>query len=167
MIAASAASASLLAVLLGADILTDRSLSRLPVADALHVEMTAQQWWWEARYLDALGRPQFAVSSELHVPVGRPVIVSLKSTDVIHTFWVPSLHGKKDMLPGRPTQLVMQADQAGTYRGECAEFCGMEHALMAFSVTAEPPQDYARWHAAQRLPPRSLRLAIWVWPRYV
>jgi len=154
VVAASVVSGSLLVVLLAADVLTDRSLSRLPVADALRIEMTAQQWWWEARYLDADGKPQFAVASELHLPVGKPVIVSLKSTDVIHTFWVPALHGKKDMLPGRSTQLVMQADKAGTYRGECAEFCGTEHALMAFSVSAEPPDVYARWHAAQQAPAR-------------
>jgi cytochrome c oxidase subunit 2 len=150
--AATVASAALLAMLLGADMLTDRSLSRLPAADAVRIEMTAQQWWWEARYLDAQGKPEFAVSSELHVPVGKPVIVTLKSTDVIHTFWVPSLHGKKDMLPGRSTQLVLRADKAGTYRGECAEFCGLEHALMAFSVSADPPDVYARWRAAQQSP---------------
>jgi cytochrome c oxidase subunit 2 len=95
---ATVGSAGLLVVLLSADMWTDRALSRLPAADALRIEMTAQQWWWEARYLDAQGQPEFAVSSELHVPVGRPVIVTLKSIDVIHTFWVPSLHGKKDML---------------------------------------------------------------------
>jgi cytochrome c oxidase subunit 2 len=150
VIGASVGSAGLLVVLLGADIWTDRALSRLPASDALHIEMTAQQWWWEARYLDAQGRTEFAVSSELHVPVGRPVIVTLKSTDVIHTFWVPSLHGKKDMLPGRTTQLLLRADKPGTYRGECAEFCGLQHALMAFSVSADLPEAYARWRTAQQ-----------------
>jgi cytochrome c oxidase subunit 2 len=145
-------SAALLVVLLAADMWTDRALSRLPAADALRIEMTAQQWWWEARYLDAQGKPQFAVSSELHVPVGRPVIVTLKSIDVIHTFWVPSLHGKKDMLPGRSTQLLLRADKPGVYRGECAEFCGLQHALMAFSVSADPPDTYAQWRATQQAP---------------
>lgn len=149
---ATVGSAGLLMVLLGIDIWTDRALSRLPAADALRIEMTAQQWWWEARYLDANGRPEFSVSSELHVPVGRPVIVTLKSADVIHTFWVPSLHGKKDMLPGRATQLLLRADKPGTYRGECAEFCGLQHALMAFSVSADPPDAYAQWRAGQQLP---------------
>lgn len=147
---ASVGSAGLLVVLLGADMWTDRALSRLPAADALRIEMTAQQWWWEARYLDAQGKPEFAVSSELHVPVGRPVIVTLKSVDVIHTFWVPSLHGKKDMLPGRSTQLLLRADKPGVYRGECAEFCGLQHALMAFSVSADPPDTYAQWRTAQQ-----------------
>jgi cytochrome c oxidase subunit 2 len=147
---ATVGSAGLLVVLLGADMWTDRALSRLPAADALRIEMTAQQWWWEARYLDAQGQPEFAVSSELHVPVGRPVIVTLKSIDVIHTFWVPSLHGKKDMLPGRTTQLLLRADKPGTYRGECAEFCGLQHALMAFSVSADSPQAYAQWRERQQ-----------------
>lgn len=149
---ATVASAGLLVALLVADMWTDRALSRLPVADALRIEMTAQQWWWEARYLDTQGEAEFAVSSELHVPVGKPVIVTLKSTDVIHTFWVPSLHGKKDMLPGRSTQLMLRADKPGTYRGECAEFCGLQHALMAFSVNADTPEAYAQWRAAQQLP---------------
>lgn len=146
---ATVASATLLVVLLSADIFTDRALSRVPASDAVQIELTAQQWWWEARYLDAQGRPAFAVSSELHVPVGKPVAVTLKSADVIHTFWLPSLHGKRDMLPGRSTQIVLQADKAGTYRGECAEFCGLQHALMAFSVSAEPAQAYAQWRAEQ------------------
>ncbi|MEZ2299270.1 c-type cytochrome [Variovorax sp. RCC_210] len=149
---ATVASAGLLVALLVADMWTDRALSRLPVADALRIEMTAQQWWWEARYLNAQDEAEFAVSSELHVPVGKPVIVTLKSTDVIHTFWVPSLHGKKDMLPGRSTQLMLRADKPGTYRGECAEFCGLQHALMAFSVNADTPEAYAQWRAAQQLP---------------
>jgi cytochrome c oxidase subunit 2 len=149
---ATVGSTGLLVALLVADMWTDRALSRLPVADALRIEMTAQQWWWEARYLDAQGEPEFAVSSELHVPVGKPVIVTLRSTDVIHTFWVPSLHGKKDMLPGRSTQLMLRADKPGTYRGECAEFCGLQHALMAFSVSADAPEAYAQWRAAQQLP---------------
>jgi cytochrome c oxidase subunit 2 len=150
--AATLVSAAALAMLLGADMLTDRALSRLPVADAVRIDMTAQQWWWEARYLGDDGKPEFTVASELHVPVGKPVILTLKSADVIHTFWVPSLHGKKDMLPGRTTQLVLQADRAGSYRGECAEFCGLQHALMAFAVTAQPPQAYAQWRAAQSAP---------------
>jgi cytochrome c oxidase subunit 2 len=152
VIAASALSAVLLTVLLAADMLTDRALSRLPVSDALRIEVTAQQWWWEARYLGADGRPEFAVASELHIPVGKPVIVTLKSTDVIHTFWVPSLHGKMDMLPGRTAQLMLQADRAGVFRGECAEFCGLQHALMAFNVTVEAPAAYAAWREAQQAP---------------
>jgi len=148
--AAAGISVLLLVALVVVDIATDRSLSRLPVADALHIEMTGHQWWWEARYRDADGSPAFTVASELHVPVGRPVVVALKSADVIHTFWVPNLHGKKDMLPGRASSISFRADQAGTYRGQCAEFCGLEHALMAFSITALPADQYAAWDAQQR-----------------
>jgi cytochrome c oxidase subunit 2 len=147
-----AAIASVVALfgLLLADIMTDRALSRLPVADAVHLEMTGHQWWWEARYADDTPAGGFAVANELHVPVGRPIVISLKADDVIHTFWVPNLHGKKDMIPGRESTIEFRADRAGTYRGQCAEFCGLEHALMAFTVVAEPPAQYDAWVARQR-----------------
>jgi len=147
---ASLVSAVLLAGLVVIDILTDRSLSRLPAADALHIEMIGHQWWWEARYRDGDGRDAFAVANELQVPTGRTIVVALKSADVIHTFWVPNLHGKKDMLPGRPSTIVFRIDREGVYRGQCAEFCGLEHALMAFFVTGLEPQRYADWQARQR-----------------
>ncbi|WP_310132674.1 cytochrome c oxidase subunit II [Paraburkholderia terricola] len=149
---ASIASVVLLFGLLLADVMTDRALSRLPVANALHLEMTGHQWWWEARYGGDSAGDAFAVANELHVPVGRPVVISLKADDVIHTFWVPNLHGKKDMIPGRDATIEFRADRAGTYRGQCAEFCGLEHALMAFSVVAEPPARYEAWAAHQREP---------------
>lgn len=152
VIGASLLSATLLAGLVVADVLTDRSLSRLPVDDALHLEMTGAQWWWQVRYRAEAGGEAFAVSDDLHVPIGRPVVVTLKSVDVIHSFWVPQLHGKKDMLPGRTTTIQFRADRAGTFRGECAEFCGLQHALMAFSITAETPEQFAQWRAHQTLP---------------
>jgi cytochrome c oxidase subunit 2 len=142
-------SGALLVGLVTLDVLTDRSLSRLPVAEALHIEMTGYQWWWQARYAAADGE-SFGVSNDLHVPVGRPVIVTLKSVDVIHSFWVPELHGKKDLLPGRTTTIQFRADRIGTWRGECAEFCGLQHALMAFSITADTPEAYEAWRAHQQ-----------------
>ena len=135
-----------------ADIATDRALSRLPVANAVQLEMTGHQWWWEARYADDTPGSGFAVANELHIPVGRPVVISLKADDVIHTFWVPNLHGKKDMIPGRESTIEFRADRPGTYRGQCAEFCGLEHALMAFTVVAEPAAQYDAWLARQRAP---------------
>jgi cytochrome c oxidase subunit 2 len=150
VIVATFVSAVLLAGLVIADVLTDRALSRLPVADAVHVELTGHQWWWEARYLPSDGAPGFTLANELHVPVGRPVVVSLVAADVIHTFWAPNLHGKKDMIPGQKSTISFRADRAGTYRGQCAEFCGAEHALMAFLVVAEPPAAYDAWAARQR-----------------
>ncbi|SAK45392.1 cytochrome c oxidase polypeptide II [Caballeronia catudaia] len=152
VIAATALSTFLLFGLVLADVLTDRALSRLPVDNALRIEMTGYQWWWQARYLRDGDAPEFTLANELHVPVGRPVIVSLKAADVIHTFWVPNLHGKKDMIPGRDATIEFRADKAGVYRGQCAEFCGYEHALMAFSITADPPAQYEAWAARQRKP---------------
>ncbi|KAF1047442.1 cytochrome c oxidase subunit II [Xylophilus sp.] len=143
-------SALLLAGLVAADVLTDRALSRLPADDALHIEMTGQQWWWESRYAADADGPGFRTAGELHVPVGRTVVVTLLSADVIHTFWVPSLHGKKDMLPGRPTTITLRADQPGRFRGQCAEFCGTQHALMAFGLVADTPERYALWRAEQQ-----------------
>ena len=155
VVAATAVSAVLLFGLVFADVLTDRALSRLPVADAVHIELTGHQWWWEARYLPAGGAAGFTLANELHVPVGRPVIVSLVAADVIHTFWVPNLHGKKDMIPGRRATIEFRADRAGTYRGQCAEFCGYEHALMALLVVADPPPTTRHGrHASARPRPR-------------
>ncbi|WP_229827977.1 cytochrome c oxidase subunit II [Pigmentiphaga litoralis] len=149
---ATAVSTVLLIGLVVADVVTERALSRLPVANALHVEMIGHQWWWETRYAADGDRPAFTGANELRVPVGRPVIVSLRSADVIHTFWVPSLHGKKDMIPGRPTTIEFRADAPGEFRGLCAEFCGEQHAMMAFSVKADAPDAFAAWADRQALP---------------
>jgi cytochrome c oxidase subunit 2 len=150
VLAATGVSAVLLVGLVLADVQTDRLLGRLPLNDAVHIELTAHQWWWEARYDDAEPAKIFTTANELHIPVGRPVIMTLKSGDVIHTFWLPSLHGKKDMIPGRTSLIRLRADRAGTYRGQCAEFCGLEHAMMAFLVTAEENDKYEAWADAQR-----------------
>ncbi|PXW26413.1 cytochrome c oxidase subunit II [Paraburkholderia caballeronis] len=150
VVGATVVSVLLLVGLTTADVLTDRALSRLPAANPLRIEMTGAQWWWQASYAADGGQAGFVVANELHVPVGRPVIVSLKAADVIHTFWVPNLHGKKDMLPGIDSTIEFRADEPGIYRGQCAEFCGTEHALMAMYVTADAPAQYARWAAHQR-----------------
>jgi cytochrome c oxidase subunit 2 len=111
----------LLLGLLVASVFTDRELARLPLADAVHIELTAYQFWWEARYDDAEPSRIFTTANELHVPVGRPVVLTLRAGDVIHSVWVPSLHGKKDLIPGRESTLAFRADRAGVYRGQCAE----------------------------------------------
>jgi cytochrome c oxidase subunit 2 len=141
-----------LLVLLGADVFTTRALARLPLANAVNIELVGHQWWWEARYQYDDPSRNFATANELHIPVGRPVLVTLHSNDVIHTLWVPNLHGKKDLIPGRTAILRLQADQPGTYRGQCAEFCGLEHAMMALLVVAEPSDRYEAWTAAQAAP---------------
>lgn len=149
--AAGLATLGLLA-LLAADVFTSRALGRMPLQDAVNIELIGHQWWWEARYLDPDAARQFTTANELHIPVGRPVIVTLRSDDVIHTLWVPNLHGKRDMIPGRTTTMQFRADQPGTYRGQCAEFCGLEHAMMALLVEAEPNARYEAWAARQRRP---------------
>jgi cytochrome c oxidase subunit 2 len=149
VVSASVLSAIVLVGLVVADVLTDRALSKLPVANALHIELIGWRWWWQARYAADDGRPAFVTANELHVPVGRPIVVSLGAGDVIHSFWVPSLHGKKDLLPGITSTIELRADRPGVYDGPCAEFCGAEHALMALRVVAEPPDRYAAWAASQ------------------
>lgn len=147
-----AASTILLLALLAASVFTDRAIAQLPLANALHIELTGYQWWWAARYDDADASRIFTTANELHVPVGRPVIVSLAGADVIHSFWVPRLGGKTDMIPGRRNFMRLQADAPGTYGGQCAEYCGGPHALMGLVVVAHAPDDYAAWLARQSRP---------------
>jgi cytochrome c oxidase subunit 2 len=116
--------------------------------DALRVHVTGKQWWWEVRYEDG-SDDGVLLANELHIPVGRPVEIVLGSSDVIHSFWVPALAGKVDMIPGRTTRIVIQADEAGTWRGQCAEYCGAQHALMAFHVVAEPAAEFDAWLTQQ------------------
>jgi cytochrome c oxidase subunit 2 len=139
--------------LLFASVLTDRALAQLPLQKAVNIEMTAHQWWWEIRYDDAQPARIFTTANELHVPVGRPVIIELKADDVIHSLWVPNLHGKKDLIPGRTSTIQFRADEPGVYRGQCAEFCGYQHANMALVVVAEPDAQFERWADAQRQSP--------------
>ncbi|MCC8404452.1 cytochrome c oxidase subunit II [Paraburkholderia sp. MMS20-SJTN17] len=146
---ASIVSVALLLGLIVADVVTDRALSRMPVEDALHLQVTGEQWWWKVDYPADGQQPGFSTANEFHVPVGRPVIIELKAGDVIHSFWMPNLHGKKDMLPGLDSTIEFRADKPGLYRGQCAEYCGAEHAWMAMFVTADPPERYAQWRAQQ------------------
>ncbi|HSJ53730.1 MAG TPA: cytochrome c oxidase subunit II [Anaerolineae bacterium] len=112
------------------------------------VEVTAQMWWWEVVY------PQqgFATANEIHVPVGRPVSIHLGSEDVIHSFWVPELHGKQDAMPGSMVPWWLEADRAGIFRGQCAEFCGLQHAKMQFLVVAHDAPEFEQWLERQQQP---------------
>lgn len=132
-------------------------LSERPQPGDLRVRVTGEMWWWRVAYLDAAGRELFQDANEIHVPVGRTVALELESTDVIHSFWVPRLAGKLDMIPGRRNILRIQADSPGIYSGQCAEYCGGAHALMAFVVVAHAPEDYARWRARAEQPARTQR----------
>ncbi|WP_457321459.1 cytochrome c oxidase subunit II [Roseateles sp. P5_E11] len=113
--------------------------------DELRMRVSGNIYWWRVSYLDAAGREMLADANELHIPVGRPVVVDMVSEDVIHSFWVPKLGGKMDMIPGRTNRLKLQADKAGVYGGQCAEFCGGAHALMGFVVVAHDAADWQRW----------------------
>jgi cytochrome c oxidase subunit 2 len=123
-------------------------------ADTLNIEVTGYQWWWQIRYLDPNPSSTFTTANEIHVPVGRPVKVSLVAGDVIHSFWVPNLAGKLDLIPGQTNELTFAANRPGVYRGQCAEFCGLQHAFMGLRVIAEPEQDFAAWRARQIQPAR-------------
>jgi cytochrome c oxidase subunit II len=122
-----------------------RAIMAPPSDPTLTVEVTGHMFWWEVHY------PEHGVrtANELHIPKGEPVRVRLDSLDVIHSFWVPQLHGKLDMIPGRTHEMWLQADRTGEFRGQCAEFCGVQHALMAFLVVSEEPGDFAAWLDAQ------------------
>jgi cytochrome c oxidase subunit 2 len=133
------------------DFTVGRALARQP-RPALVVSVTGHQWWWEIEYDDSLPQRRVRTANELHVPVGRPVVFRLLTADVIHSFWVPSLAGKMDQIPGRENRLWLQADTPGVYGGPCAEFCGHQHAKMALVVVAEPPEKFARWYEAQLEP---------------
>lgn len=143
-------SIALLLVLIMASVWTDRTIAQMDVKDAVHIQVTAHQWWWEVRYDDPQASNIFTTANEMHIPAGIPVILTLKADDVIHSFWVPNLAGKKDLIPGRTATMRLRADGAGLYRGQCAEFCGFQHAMMAFTVLAEPMPQYQAWLANQR-----------------
>jgi cytochrome c oxidase subunit 2 len=113
---------------------------------ALQIEVRGERWFWDVRY------PQLGIrtANEVHLPVGRPIHIKLLSDNVIHSFWVPQLAGKEDMVPGQPNDLTFTAKRAGRYRGLCAEYCGVEHARMQFIVFADEPTDFGRWTAQQQ-----------------
>jgi cytochrome c oxidase subunit 2 len=117
---------------------------------AITVDVVGHQWWWEFQYRDITPSDFVTSPNELHIPTGVPIQIKALSRDVIHSFWVPNLHGKRDLIPGQVTNFWIQADQAGTYRGQCAEFCGHQHANMAFVVVAEPMRQFQEWIRNQR-----------------
>jgi cytochrome c oxidase subunit 2 len=136
--------------LLGATMWTHKAVLALGAESAVTVNVTGHQFWWEFEYDEAVPSQRVTTANELHIPVGRPVVLKVTSRDVIHSFWVPNLHGKRDLIPGITSAIWLQADRRGVYRGQCAEFCGKQHAHMAFEVVAEPDPQFERWLDAQR-----------------
>lgn len=128
-------------VVLVATIFTMQATATEPGDDALTIEVTGSQWWWGVTYPDH----DVVTANEVHIPAGEPVRLVLTSTDVIHSFWVPSLAGKLDALPDGDNVLVIEADEPGRYNGSCAEFCGIQHASMDISVVAHTPAEFQTW----------------------
>jgi cytochrome c oxidase subunit II len=147
-------------LLLWGDFVTRRELRALASERPLDVRVTGRQWWWEFQYPDSVPSREVTTASELHIPVGRPVRFDLRSADVIHSFWIPSLSGKKDLIPGSSIAWVAQADREGVLGGQCAEFCGLQHATMRFLVIAEEESKFQAWLESQRASAREPATAM-------
>ncbi|MGF7133256.1 cytochrome c oxidase subunit 2 [Paraburkholderia sp. EB58] len=116
----------------------------------LTIKVTAYDWWWKVAYQDAADPAlNFVTANEIHIPVGEPVKVTLQSADVVHAFWVPQLAGKTQTIPGQTNEQWIEADRPGVYRGQCSQFCGAQHAHMAFEVVAQSRADFVAWRAEQ------------------
>ena len=150
--AAVAISAVTLVVLLVSSIVAGRGLTSPSGAGAITIDVIGHQWWWDFQYRDVSPSEFVTSPNELRIPVGVPVVLKVQSRDVVHSFWVPNLHGKRDLIPGQITHMWFQADRPGVFRGQCAEFCGHQHAKMAFTVVAEPMDAFKRWLEHQRRP---------------
>lgn len=139
---------AILLVVFVATLWTLRALATPARADELTIHVIGQRWWWEVQY----PAQQFATANEIHIPAGQPVRLVLSSSNVIHSFWAPELQGKIDLVPGKVNSLWLEADEPGVYRGECAEFCGVQHAKMNFLIIAQPQAEFEAWLAQQQQP---------------
>ena len=124
----------------------------IPANAPLTIDITAHQWWWDAEYHGPLPSDDFHTANEIHVPVGKRVLLHLASADVIHSFWVPKLAGKMDVIPGQTNTMWIQAESPGRYMGQCGEFCGFDHANMRFFVVADQPAEFENWRRDQLRP---------------
>jgi cytochrome c oxidase subunit II len=138
-----------LIICMGWTLVTTAIVLHPPSTPALTVQVVATQWWWRLRYTSANPSRTFTTANEIHIPVGQPVRFELASVDVIHSFWVPQLSGKMDVIPGQTNVTWLEADKPGVYRGQCAVFCGAEHARMALEVIADTPVDFRAWQDDQ------------------
>ena len=137
-----------LVVLTVGSFLADRSLARTSAAP-LRIKLTAKQWWWDIEYQAPDVSQNFETANELHLPIDRTVEIELRSQDVIHSFWVPNLHGKEDLIPGRVNHITLTPRRRGYFRGQCAEFCGLQHAHMALDVVVDDKAGFDRWRLHQ------------------
>lgn len=123
--------------------------------DAIKIRTTGHQWWWQVEYQDSEPARTFLSANEIHIPLDRAVTVQLETRDVIHSFWAPTLAGKMDQISGHENEMRLIASRPGVYRGQCAEFCGQQHALMALLIVASPAQEFEQWREMQRQPARA------------
>ena len=124
----------------------------LSTTSDVQMKITGHQWWWEIEYQDPVASNTFVTANEFHIPVGKIVDLQVVSADVIHSFWVPNLAGKRDLIPGRNNHVVLRAERAGEYIGQCSEFCGLQHAHMRIAVVAQSEDEFQKWLAHQREP---------------
>jgi cytochrome c oxidase subunit 2 len=142
----------ILFVLLADSVWTGHVVASVPEQNAVPVQIIGHQWWWEIVYPGTIPANQVATANEIHLPTGRPLALSVSSRDVIHSFWAPNLLGKRDLIPGYSTGVWLQIDRAGVYHGQCAEYCGRQHARMGFDVVAESDHEFEEWLADERRP---------------
>ena len=145
-----------------ASFVTDRSMAEAAGNEKLSVTVTGNQWWWDIVYNSNDASKTLHTANELHLPLGVPTRILLDSNDVIHSFWVPSMGGKQDLIPGRENDITIVPRKAGIFRGQCAEFCGVQHAHMALVVVVEPYADFIKWwdHQLQPAPAPTTPLAL-------
>lgn len=139
----------LLFLILMNSFLTSRRLGQMNNDKALTIDVYGHQWWWEVQYPNAESDKIVITANEIHLPVGVPVRIHGTSRDVIHSFWAPNVQGKRDLMPGYETDVMMQVDKPGRWRGQCAEYCGLQHAHMSFYMVAEPQKEFDRWLTSQ------------------
>ena len=133
-------------------VVTGKRVEGLTTNNPVTIQVTGHQWWWEITYPNPQADQTVITANEIHIPVSRPVVILTNSADVIHSFWAPSVHGKRDLLPGNSSAFWIQVDQPGTYSGRCAEFCGLQHAHMGFSIVAEDEATFEAWEQQQLKP---------------
>jgi cytochrome c oxidase subunit II len=150
-----AATGIILIVFLTASVVTGHRIAQLASDQGLTIKLTGYRWWWKVEYPNPEAAKTLTTANEIHIPVGRPVLINTYSQDVIHSFWIPALHGKRDLIPGNPSAIWLQADQPGVFEGQCAEFCGFQHAHMRLVLVAEPEEKFQQWLEAQRQPSRA------------
>jgi cytochrome c oxidase subunit 2 len=140
-----------LLIVMTLSVITEKTIAA-PNNGSLNIEIVGHRWWWEVHYPDR----DITTANDVHIPINQPVLLRVTSADVIHSLWIPQLNGKFDMIPGQTNTVSVQATTVGSYRGECAEFCGMQHAHMAFIVVAEEPDQFDKWAAKQAEPAANL-----------